>query len=384
VTVGMAGAGWAGAMHARSYRKVYGLDCRLKTVCALEDNLEEFARRHGFEAATDQFDDLLRDAEIDIIDVTTPPSLHADMVSRALRAGKNVICEKPLTGFFADRNGDNPDKPKRMLDAVMEEAGAIGHILAESGRRLCYAENWLYSPPFVRMLDLLAVKRTQVILIEGATGHNGSHAPHANYWKFNGGGALIRQGIHPVAAALHLKRRARETIGLEYAVAGVWCDCARLTDTLPDKLHFAARPVDVEDWARVVITFSDGTKADIMAGDVLMGGIVNQLAVHGNDASYYCNMTPNNLLEAYYPDADGFDDIQITEKASHNAGWMSPLVAQECLRGYEGQLQDFLEAVAADREPVSGFALARETLAVIYAAYVSAETGRPIDLRGML
>ena len=49
VVIGLAGTGWAGAMHASGYRKVYGIECRLKTVCSLEADREKFADRYGFE-----------------------------------------------------------------------------------------------------------------------------------------------------------------------------------------------------------------------------------------------------------------------------------------------------------------------------------------------
>ncbi|MCD8141393.1 MAG: Gfo/Idh/MocA family oxidoreductase, partial [Planctomycetaceae bacterium] len=311
----------AGAMHARSYRAVHGLDCRLKTVCALDADLPAFAERYGFASAISRYADLLADPAIDVVDIVTPPALHAEMVEAALAAGKHVICEKPLTGCFA--SGVDPEK---QLALVMAACDRIGAAAAASGKRLCYAENWIYSPPFRRLLDLLAVKKSRVILIEGATGHSGSHAPHANYWKDNGGGALIRQGTHPVAAALHAKRLDAERHGRDFGIASVWCSCARLTSLLDTPRHLAARPVDVEDWARLVVAFADGARADIMAGDMLLGGIVNTLTVHADDACHRCQMTPNNLLESYFADADRLDTVQVMEKASHNGGWMQPLV----------------------------------------------------------
>ena len=45
-----------------------------------------------------------------------------------------------------------------------------------------------------------------------------------------------------------------------------------------------------------------------------------------------------------------------------------------------GELQDFMEAVAFDRAPASGFDLAYETVRILYAAYQSAEEGRRVDL----
>jgi len=50
------------------------------------------------------------------------------------------------------------------------------------------------------------------------------------------------------------------------------------------------------------------------------------------------------------------------------------------MRGYPQEMEDFVDAVREDREPLSGLPLARETVEVIYAAYVSAEEGRRVEL----
>ena len=52
--------------------------------------------------------------------------------------------------------------------------------------------------------------------------------------------------------------------------------------------------------------------------------------------------------------------------------------------GYPAELQDFCEAVAYDRSPECGALLARDTVAIIYGAYLSAEQGRRVDLRPYL
>lgn len=68
------------------------------------------------------------------------------------------------------------------------------------------------------------------------------------------------------------------------------------------------------------------------------------------------------------------------EKKDQNVGWQNALVIEDVIRGYVGQLQDFLECVEYGRAPQSDFALAKETLLVVYGAYLSAEKGTVIDL----
>ncbi|MFC0409599.1 Gfo/Idh/MocA family protein [Roseomonas elaeocarpi] len=71
-------------------------------VCDLnEERLNKFADEFGIPRRTTSFDEVLGMADIDIIDVCTPPGVHYAMVTAALRVGKDVICEKPLVGNLA-------------------------------------------------------------------------------------------------------------------------------------------------------------------------------------------------------------------------------------------------------------------------------------------
>lgn len=72
------------------------------------------------------------------------------------------------------------------------------------------------------------------------------------------------------------------------------------------------------------------------------------------------------------------------EKNDQNVGWHQVLVEEALIRGYVGQLQDFLECAAYGREPRSGLRLAKETLLVIYAAYYSAEIRRAVDMKNWI
>ena len=153
ISVALVGAGWAGEMHAKAYEHVYGVNVERKVVCALEPTLPEFAVRHHFQGYTDNFDNVLKDPEIDVVDIVTPPNLHKSMIIAVLRAGKHVICEKPLTGYFGmpgdpERVGDVPKN--KMLRQIQKDIVEIEAALSESGKQFFYAENWLYAPGLVR------------------------------------------------------------------------------------------------------------------------------------------------------------------------------------------------------------------------------------------
>ena len=93
-----------------------------------------------------------------------------------------------------------------------------------------------------------------------------------------------------------------------------------------------------------------------------------------------CNITPTDLLNAYFLDEEGLDDVYISEMLPSKLGWNKVFVNDEIIRGYQGEMQDFIDTIAFDREPSSGFEIAYLTTQIMYAAYLSAEGGRRVDL----
>ena len=136
----------------------------------------------------------------------------------------------------------------------------------------------------------------------------------------------------------------------------------------------------VADQATVVLTFRDGTKANIVAGDMILGGVRNLVEVYTNEGSYQPNIAPNNAMMAYHVSEQGLEDVYITEKVETKAGWQNVFVDEEIARGDVGELQDFMECVATGREPQSGFRLAYDTIQAVYAAYLSDGEGIRVEL----
>lgn len=90
-------------------------------------------------------------------------------------------------------------------------------------------------------------------------------------------------------------------------------------------------------------------------------------------------MAPNNGFCAYHVDEQNLENVYFTEKVETKTGWQSLYINEEIARGYVGELRDFVECVIWGRRPQSDFALARETVKVVYGAYCSAEEGRRFD-----
>src|SRR5690348_10884028 len=78
---------------------------------------EQFAREHGIARVHESYDALLADSEVEVVYIPLPNSLHVEWSIRALRAGKHVLCEKPLSRHPAeiDRAFDAAERNGRLL-----------------------------------------------------------------------------------------------------------------------------------------------------------------------------------------------------------------------------------------------------------------------------
>lgn len=386
VAIGTVGAGYAAYLHGNGYEKVCGVPVRLKTVCDVKLELAEKVKaRYGYEQAAADFQVLLDDPEIDVVDIVLPPFLHTQFAIKAMNAGKDVICEKPLTGYFGALGQEDVGRtvPKgEMLRQCLAEMDELKAVVQRTGRKFMYAENFVYAPPIQKAADIIRAKKTKILFMKGEESLKGSSSPVAGKWNRTGGGTLTRTGAHPMGGMLWLKQQEAAARGEKTTVKSVSCDVGRVTECLSEEehRHIAARPEDVEDYGVASVTFSDGTKALCIASDAVLGGTKNYIEIYGSNTAMNCNITPTDLLNTYFLDEDGLEDEPISEMLPKKLGWNKAFVSDEIIRGYVGELQDFMEAVAYGREPASGFDLAYETTRVLYAAYQSAEEGRIIEL----
>lgn len=387
VTVGLIGAGFISNHHCDSFKRVIGYDVRLKTASdAIEERAGGLAAKYGFAGYTADYRNILADREIDVVDICTPPFLHKAMIIEAMKAGKHVICEKPLTGYFGREGdpapiGDRVSK-RRMYDAVIEGLDELGKVVENSGKLFMYAENYIYSPNVLKAAELIRAKKSRILFMRGEETLRGSTSPLSGMWDKTGGGSLIRVGTHPLAALLWLKSVEASARNADLHPTSVVADTARIVPALSDRerRHLLIRPVDVEDMAVVSVTFADGAKAVVTAADVCLGCVRNEIEIFANDGALRCRITPSDNMETYYLDEEGLEGVYLQEMLPSKTGWVKPFISEQIQRGYAGEMQDFIECVAEGRQPLSGYELAKETTKVLYAAYLSGEEGRRVKI----
>ncbi len=199
---GLIGCGDIGQLRAAALAGTPG--CRLTAATDLDvARARDLATRHGAQTDPD-WRTLLQRTDVDAVIVSTPPALHAELCVTALRAGKHVLCEKPLARSAAE----------------CREMVAAAH---EADRCLATGFNYRFYPSFAR---------AKVLLDSGIIGHldhirsygGYSAASAAQAWVHDGatvgGGALRDIGIHLIDLTRDFLGDVAEVSGV--ATGGVW------------------------------------------------------------------------------------------------------------------------------------------------------------------
>ena len=125
LNIGVIGCGFMGRTHSNAFGKVnnfFDLPYRpvLKTICARSgDRASSFAAKWGYESAETDWRKLVESRDIDLVDIASPNDTHAEIAIAAAKAGKMVMCEKPL--------GRTPAESEAMVSAV-ESAGVANMV----------------------------------------------------------------------------------------------------------------------------------------------------------------------------------------------------------------------------------------------------------------
>ena len=387
LVIGLIGAGFAASFHVENYRRVPGLDIRIKGVTSQNPHsAADFARKHQLEQTYESVEALLADPEITLVDLCIPNYLHHPLTLQAAAAGKNIVCEKPLTGYFAAANSA---ERRQMFETALKNADEMVQSVAQNKVAFCYGENWVYAPSIQKANHTLAQSDNTILRIVAEECHSGTHSPYAKEWRYCGGGALFNKGCHPVGAALYLKySEGLRKKGKPIKPTSVVAQVANLTRSesfvSEDEKWIQTGWQDCEDWGSMLLQFEDDSVAQLTAADIVLGGIQNLLTAYASKAVVQCNINPNTGMLTYAPEDRLLGDEYIREKLETRAGWQFTNPDEDWMNGFPHELQDFCEAIAHDRAPQSTIELGRDVMAVCYGAYVAAASGQRFDLSGWM
>lgn len=304
--VGLIGSGFIGRSHAFAWRAapaVFGLPVTpvLHTLADVDEaTASRAASQLGFDRATGDWQALVADPDIDLVDITTPNRWHKPMALAAIAAGKPVYCEKPLA--------PNAAEARAMAEAA-EAAGVATFV----------GFNYLRNP----MVEL-----AREIVASGEIGEvwafRGIHAEDymtdaAGAWTWRldpagGGGAVADLGSHIVSLARHVVGEIEElTADYDTVVAE--------RPVAPGSAE--RRPVEVDDQVRALVRFENGAKGTLEASWVATGRKLHlAFELYGSKGSILLDHERMNELALY-----------VRDQARHGEGYRR-ILASAGHRGY--------------------------------------------------
>jgi predicted dehydrogenase len=358
LNVAMIGGGFMGKAHAMAYATMPmffwpapAIPCR-KVVVDVTAELAETARdRYGFDESAHDWRSVVERQEIDIVDIVTPNNSHAEIAIAAAKAGKHIICEKPLARTGAEA--------KTMLDAV-EKAGVTNMV----------AFNYRRTPAVALAKKYIDEGRIGTIVsFRGTYLQDWSADPNGPLsWRFQkkiaGSGTIGDIGTHVVDFARYLVGEITEVNALV-------------------KTHIATRPlqpggfdqlaasdksgtgprgaVDVDDEMLTLVKFEGGAIGSIEATRNAYGrNNFLTFEIHGDKGSLAFNYERLDELDAMFADdradARGFRTVY-TGPAHHYGAGLWPIPALGIGYGETKIIEchDFLSAIVKGEQPSPNF-----------------------------
>ena len=324
LNVALVGCGIISEDHIRAYA-AHADRARITLVCDIDP--EKAAARAalvGEARAVTRFEDVLADPAVDAVEICTPHHIHPDAVIAAARAGKHILCQKPLARTLAE------------CDAMIAAAEAAGVVLF-------YGEMNRTLPAAVMAARMVAEGRIGTLVgVEARAAHWQGGVYMTTAWRYQpevtGGGQLLDGGIHAVDLMLQIGG----------AIESVSCRTARFRPELGGEdtavvnarfvgghlgTLFTSQAVGV--WVREANFLAFGTE-----GALTLGGPHGALALHRSDL-------PDHREVLLQSNGDPF----------------------------AAMIGAYLDVVLGGAENPAPASVGRDNLAVVLAAYRSAERG---------
>ena len=321
VNYAILGCGSIAKTHIRALAQVQ--NAKLYAVCDKSpERVQAAAEQTGAIPYTDM-DEMLADKEVDAVIILTASGMHADMGMRAANAGKHVIVEKPID--------ISVEKVRRLIETCDKNGVTLSCIFQHR-----YDE------------DTIALKKA---VEEGRLGRIDAGCCHTKWYrgqayydevdwrgtkKYDGGGALMNQGIHQLDYFQYVMGEVDE----------VFAYCATR----------AHERIDVEDLCMATLKFKNGALGILEASTVATPGFYTRIDINGSKGTV---ILQNNTIQQWK--VEGEEEIQGTfTELPHRL-----------------QLQEITDSILAGRPSLVNGREAVKVLCLVEAIYRSAESGRP-------
>ena len=327
--VALVGCGIISENHIRAYEQ-HAARARITVCCDVdpEKAAARAAQAGGARVVTDPAE-VLADPSVDAVEVCTPPHLHPEFVIAAARAGKHVLCQKPLARTLAECDA---------MIAAAREAGVV----------LFYGETNHTLPAAQMARAAVAEGRIgRLVGLQASLAHWQGGQYLSTAWRYNpaisGGGQLLDGGIHAVDLLL----------GVGGPMASVSCAATRFREELGG-----------EDTTAVTLRFRGGHLGTLFTSQAV--GIwvpLPSLVVYGTEGALMLG-GPYGALTLHRPDLPERREVLLEARVD----------------GFAAMTGCYLETVLDGTPNPSPAEVGRDALRVVLAAYESARLGREVHV----
>jgi predicted dehydrogenase len=368
LNVGIIGYGFMGRTHSNAYRKVGNFfdvpfEPVLQTICGLEENeAKAFADRWGYESYTTDWRKVIDDKKINVVDICVPNNYHAEIAIAAAKAGKMIICEKPLARTGAEA--------EPMVQAV-EKAG-VANLVSFNYRRVP------------------AITLAKQLIDEGRLGRIFHY--RANFlqdWTISakvpqGGMATWRLDVKAAGSGVTGDLLAHCIDTAMWQNGPITSVCAMTETFVKERMHAETgkvEPVGIDDACTFFCRFKNGSLGNFESTRYARGHkALYTFEINGEHASIGWDLHDLHRL-SYFDHRDdsivrGWRSIHVTDGDQPYMGhWWVPGLQIGYGETFVHQVADFLECVAQGKPASPSFREALATQYVCDAVLASAKKG---------
>jgi len=288
-----------------------------------QSTAEEYAHKWSIPRAHASYENLLNDPEIDVIYNSLPSNMHAEWTIKALRAGKHVLCEKPIALTLAE------------MDAINQTVKETGLVLAEAFMYRHHAQTLKVK----EIIDAGLLGKVQ--FVRGAFTYTLEPEDNGRWLTREGGGSIWDVGCYPISYA-------RTMLGAEPVEVFGW---QILSNGGSDETFVGQ------------MKFKNGIHAQFDSG--FRSPLRMMVEIVGSDATL-------NIPNPFKP---GFEnEIYLT------TGQKTQTIKTPGGELYLGEVEDMCDAILKGNAPLVSLEDSRNNTAAIVALLESAKSGKPVIL----
>ncbi len=335
IRFGIVGTGVIASFHIKALQQLKEVE--IVALCDVnEENAKKYAEEFNLNWTTD-YTEMLNDSSIDVVDITVPSGLHADLGIKAAEAGKNVIVEKPI-------------------DVLLEKADALIEACKKNNVTLGVISQMRFFDSVMKVYEIVKSGKLGKIIQGDAyvKWYRSEEYYKSGGWrgtkKLDGGGAFMNQGVHFVDMILSIMGPVKTVTG---------------------KIKTAVRNIEVEDLGMAMLEYQSGAFGVIQASTAIYPGSPGRFELLGTRGTLIFEGDDIKTLEI--EGEESFDTDSVIQGSASN-----PLNVD--ILPYVREFKDILEAIKEKREPKVSGAEARKALEVILAIYKSSELNETVEL----